>query len=223
MRGVAAGLLRVRRSSVMPNETKTMGDEITVQQGFPDELRSSAAELYDAAFGAKLAIAMPNPISRTAALKAGFNPEFSFVAIRDGEMVGIAGFKTGRGALTGGFSFRVLKDEIGFWGAIRAVLVLALFHRNRAAGQLLMDGIGVSPKMRGSGIGTKLLHSLIEYSKTEGYRSIRLDVIDTNPAARRLYERVGFVPVKTEQFGYLKWLLGFGASTQMECSLDAQA
>jgi len=52
----------------MPNETKTMGDEITIQQGFPDELRSSAAELYDAAFGAKLAIAMPNPISRTAVL-----------------------------------------------------------------------------------------------------------------------------------------------------------
>jgi ribosomal protein S18 acetylase RimI-like enzyme len=200
-----------------------MGDEITVQQGFPNELRSSAAELYDAAFGAKLAIAMPNPISRTAVLKAGFNPAFSFVAVRDGEMVGIAGFKTGRGALTGGISFRVLKDEIGFWGAIRAVLVLALFQRNHVAGQLLMDGISVSPKMRGSGIGTKLLHSLIEYSKTEGYRSIRLDVIDTNPEARRLYERVGFVPVKTEQFAYLKWLLGFGAATQMEYSLNAQA
>ena len=200
-----------------------MGDEITVQQGFPDELRSSAAELYDAAFGAKLAIAMPNPISRTAVLKAGFNPEFSFVAIRDGEMVGIAGFKTGRGALTGGISFRVLKDEIGFWGAIRAVLVLALFQRNHAAGQLLMDGIGVSPKMRGSGIGTKLLHSLIEYAKKEGHRSIRLDVIDTNPAARRLYERVGFVPVKTEQFAYLKRLLGFRAATQMKYSLDALA
>lgn len=200
-----------------------MGDEITVQQGFPEELLSSAAELYDAAFGAKLAIAMPNPISRTAVLKAGFNPEFSFVAIRDGEMVGIAGFKTGRGALTGGISFRVLKDEIGLWGAIRSVLVLALFQRNHVEGQLLMDGIGVSPKMRGSGIGTKLLHSLIEYSKTEGYRSIRLDVIDTNPAARRLYERVGFVPVKTEQFAYLKWLLGFGAATQMKYSLNAQA
>ena len=200
-----------------------MNDGITVQQGFPDELRSSAAELYDAAFGAKLAIAMPNPISRTAVLKAGFNPEYSFVAIRDGEMVGIAGFKTGRGALTGGISFRVLKDELGFWAAIRAILALALFHRNDVAGQLLMDGIGVSPKMRGSGIGTKLLHSLIEYSRTEGHRSIRLDVIETNPAARRLYERVGFVPVKTEHFAYLKWLLGFGAATQMKYSLGTKA
>ncbi|MCH8499506.1 MAG: GNAT family N-acetyltransferase [Marinobacter sp.] len=200
-----------------------MGDEITIQQGFPDALRSSAAELYDAAFGAKLAIAIPDPASRMAVLKVGFNPAFSFVAIRDGEMVGIAGFKTSRGALTSGISFRVLKGELGFWGAIRAVLVLALFERDHVAGQLLMDGIGVSPTMRGSGIGTKLLHSLIAYSKTEGYRSIRLDVIDTNPAARRLYERVGFVPVKTEQFAYLRWLLGFGAATEMQYSLNTQA
>ena len=200
-----------------------MSDEIVVQQGFPNELRSSAAELYDAAFGVKLSIAIPNPILRMAVLKEGFNPVFSFVAVIGGEMVGIAGFKTTQGSLTGGISFRVLKEEIGYWGAIRAVLVLALFERKQITGQLLMDGIGVSPKMRGRGIGTKLLHSLIGYAQKEGYRSVRLDVIDTNPAARRLYERVGFVPVKTEQFAYLKWLLGFGAATQMEYSLNAEA
>lgn len=207
----------------MPQEIKIVSDEISVQQGFPDELRSSAAELYDAAFGAKLSIALPNPASRMAILKEGFNPEFSFVAISGGEMVGIAGFKTAQGSLTGGISFRVLKEEIGYWGVIRAVPVLALFERQQVAGQLLMDGIGVSPKMRGSGIGTKLLHSLIGYAKREGYRSVRLDVIDTNPAARRLYERVGFVPVKSEQFTYLKWLLGFGAATQMEYRVNSEA
>jgi ribosomal protein S18 acetylase RimI-like enzyme len=204
-------------------ELKIMSYEISVQRGFPDELRSLAAELYDAAFGAKLSVAIPNPISRMAVLKEGFNPEYSFVALSGGEMVGIAGFKTAQGSLTGGISFRVLKEEIGYWCALRAILVLALFQRKQVAGQLLMDGIGVSPKMSGSGIGTKLLHSLIGYAKEEGYRSVRLDVIDTNPAARRLYERVGFVPVKTEQFAYLKWLLGFGAATQMEYSLNAEA
>ena len=43
-----------------------MSYEVRIQRGFPDELRSSAVELYDAAFGAKLSIAMPNPISRIA-------------------------------------------------------------------------------------------------------------------------------------------------------------
>lgn len=200
-----------------------MNDESSVQQGFPDELRASAAELYDAAFGAKLSLAIPNPISRIAILKKGFNPMFSFVAVSGGEMTGIAGFKTAQGSLTDGISFRLLREEIGCLGAIRSVLILALFERKQVAGQLLMDGIGVSPRMRGSGIGTRLLHSLIEYAQKEGYQSVRLDVIDTNPAARRLYERVGFIPVRTERFVYLKWLLGFEAATQMEYKLGTQA
>jgi ribosomal protein S18 acetylase RimI-like enzyme len=117
----------------------------------------------------------------------------------------------------------VLQDRLGYWGAMRAMLVLALFQRKQAAGQLLMDGISVSPRVRGGGIGTRLLHSLLAYAQQEGHRSVRLDVIDTNAAAQRLYERVGFVAVKTEQFAYLKWLLGFGAATQMEYRLNSQA
>lgn len=202
---------------------RIMNDEITVQRGFPGVLRTSAAELYDAAFGAKLSIAMPNPISRIVVLVEGFDPRYSFVAISGSELVGIAGFKVAQGSLTGSVSFGMLRKNLGFLNAIRAVLVLALFDRKQIAGQLLMDGISVSPEMRGSGIGTKLIHSLIVYAQTEGYQSIRLDVIDTNAAARRLYERIGFMPVKTEHFPYLKWLLGFGASTQMTYVLDAEA
>ena len=199
-----------------------MNDDINIQREFPDELRVSAAKLYDAAFGAKLSISIPDPGSRVAVLAKGFNPTFSFAAISGDEMVGIAGFKTLQGSLTDGI-FHVLKEEIGLWGAIRAILVLALFERKPVAGQLLMDGIGVLPRMRGSGIGTKLLRHLIGYAKNEGYQSVRLDVINTNHAARRLYERIGFVPVKTQRFAYLKWLLGFEASTQMEFRLNTDS
>lgn len=200
-----------------------MRNEFSVQQGFPNELRSSAVQLYDAAFGTKLSVAIPKKDLRIAVLKAGFDPVFSFVAVYSGVMVGIVGFKTAHGSLTDGISFSVLKEKLGYWGAIRAALVLALLERKQVTGQLLMDGISVSSKMRGRGIGTKLLHRLIEYAQNEGYRSVRLDVIDTNPAAQRLYERVGFVPVKTDKFACLKWLLGFGAATQMEYSLNGGA
>lgn len=200
-----------------------MNHEITIQQGFPDELRHSAAELYDAAFGAKLSIAMPNTASRISVLKKAIDPSYSFVAMSDGQLVGIAGFKTVHGSLTSGISFRLLKNTLGLLGAARAILVLSLFIRKLTDGQLLMDGIAVSPKMRGGGIGTKLLHRLKQYARNEGYRSLRLDVIDTNPAARRLYERDGFVPVRTERFAYLRWLLGFGAAIQMEYNLNAGA
>ena len=82
---------------------------------------------------------MPNRSSRIAVLTEGFTPTFSFVAIRGCELVGIAGFKTARGSLTGGISFRVLKTKLGLLGTLRAVLVLTLFQRKQIADQLLMD------------------------------------------------------------------------------------
>lgn len=209
---------------VMPQKMlPEMSDAITFQQGFPDELRLDAAELYDAAFGAKLSIAIPNKDSRLAVLREAFNPSSCFVAMSGGELVGIAGFKTTTGSLTGGMMFGELLAQLGLMKALRASLILALFERKLTKGELLMDGISVSPKMRGSGIGSSLLRQLIEYARIGGYRTLRLDVIDTNPSARRLYERLGFVATNTAKLGYLRWLLGFGAATTMEYDVRAGA
>lgn len=196
----------------MPPE---MSDAITFQLGFPDELRLDAAELYDAAFGAKLSIAIPDKDSRLAVLRKAFDPSSCFVAMSGGELVGIAGFKTTTGSLTGGMTLGELRAQVGLTKALRASLIFALFERKLTKGELLMDGISVSPKMRGSGIGSALLRKLMEYARVGGYRTLRLDVIDTNPSARRLYERLGFVATSTAKFGYLRWLLGFGAATTM--------
>ncbi len=193
-----------------------MDNTTQIKTGFSDGQRTKAAELYDAAFGAKLRIAIPDNAARLAILRDGFNPKFAIVALSQGELVGIAGFKTGQGSLTGGIGFGLLKRELGWIGAVRAILVLLLFEREYSPGQLLMDGISVSPKMRGSGIGSKLLHRVIAYAQEQGFGSVRLDVIDTNPAAKRLYERVGFTVVDVDNFPYLKFLLGFSASVQMQ-------
>jgi hypothetical protein len=41
-------------------------------------------------------------------------------------------------------------------------------------------------------------------------------VVDTNPRARKLYEREGYVAVRTEATPYLRRMMGFGAVTTME-------
>jgi ribosomal protein S18 acetylase RimI-like enzyme len=120
-------------------------------------------------------------------------------------------------------TFAKLRLKLGLLKALRASLILALFERKLAKGELLMDGISVSPQMRGSGVGSSLLRHLIEYARIGGYRTLRLDVIDTNPSARRLYERLGFVATSTARLGYLRWLLGFGAATKMEYNVRAEA
>lgn len=60
------------------------------------------------------------------------------------------------------------------------------------AGEHYIDSIGVHPEWQGKGMGGQLLRYLIaEYVEKQGL-TLGLLVEKTNPAARRLYEKVGF-------------------------------
>lgn len=60
-------------------------------------------------------------------------------------------------------------------------------------------GMYVAPRLRGNGAGKALLAEVIRLAKTDpGLRSILLSVSETQPAARRLYESMGFVHYGTE-------------------------
>ncbi len=192
-----------------------MIDEIKYQFGIPESLRNDAAQLYDIAFGAKFSVAVRNQEKRLLLLADSLLLPFSGAAIANGNLAGLAGFQTPQGAFTKGMTSRKLFQHLGLLSGSWAAMVFSLYERQPQESELLMDGIAVKQDMRGKGIGTKLLDELKRYARENGYSHIRLDVIDTNPAARRLYERQGFIPTRTEQFGYLRRLLGFGASTTM--------
>ena len=192
-----------------------MDDAIKYQLGIPESLRADAALLFDEAFGAKFAIAIADRDKRLALLKDSLSLTYAIAAIQDDKLVGLAGFQTPTGSLTDGITLEKLRKHLGIFGGLWAAVLLSLYEREAQEGKLLMDGIVVNQKMRGYGIGTKLLNEMKEYASVEGYSCIRLDVIDTNPGARRLYEKQGFMPTKSESFEYLRSLLGFGASTTM--------
>ncbi|WP_293932587.1 GNAT family N-acetyltransferase [Sphingobacterium sp. UBA6645] len=60
------------------------------------------------------------------------------------------------------------------------------------AGEYYIDCIGVNPSQQGKGIGTKILHFLIdEYVEKQGI-TLGLLVDEINPNAKKLYERIGF-------------------------------
>ena len=188
--------------------------------GFDDSQRARVAALYDEAFGAKLSVAIPDRDARVALVAATLDPSCAFVAVDDDRLVGIAGFHAADRSLTGELGLRDLFGRLGVLAGIRAAAVLSLYDRKPRAGQLLMDGIAVDASARGRGVGTRLLEAVREHGRALGCDSIRLDVIDTNPAARRLYERVGFVATRTERFEFLRRWLGFGASTEMVLRLS---
>lgn len=59
------------------------------------------------------------------------------------------------------------------------------------------------------------IHAVFDFARKRGMRAVRLDVVDTNPDARRLYERLGFAPVRTRRCPYLFRRMGFSAFTTM--------
>jgi len=177
---------------------------ITVSVGIPCEMRDSAAQLYDIAFGEKIALAIPNRQERLTILAKSMHLEFSIGAFDGKRLVGLAGFSTPEGSLTSGIDYRGLLSELGWLKGNRAAVVFSLYHREAKEGELLMDGIAVDPAYRGQGVGTQLFTRLIQLCSTEKFSSIRLDVVDTNSAARRLYERLGFCEQATERFEFLR-------------------
>jgi len=75
-----------------------------------------------------------------------------------------------------------------------------LFPRDRPGFGFVDEGtpelaIAVVPNVRGKGVGTALLTSLLERARADGYRAISLSVDRANAGAVELYERYGFEQV----------------------------
>ncbi|MCV0427122.1 MAG: GNAT family N-acetyltransferase [Roseibium sp.] len=196
-----------------------MPSEFQIERGFPEDQRAVAGRLFWQAFRGKLGKVLAPEVKALQLCERLLNPEFALSALaEDGELLGMAGFKTSEGALVDG-TLDDLRSVYGLWGGFWRGFVLDLLERETSPDQLLMDGIFVSANARGQGIGRALLEAVCEEATQQGLSSVRLDVIDTNPRARALYERAGFEAVSTEQTGPFKHLFGFSEATRMERQL----
>jgi ribosomal protein S18 acetylase RimI-like enzyme len=194
--------------------------EITISRSVPEEYREKAVLLFEQAFGEKISVAVNNKEQRLDLFSRSFDLNFAFAAISDGQLVGIAGFSIDGKSLTSKLEYADLIKTLGIVKGNWAALILSMFKRNANPNQLLMDGISVDENFRGQGIGKKLLNELISFAKESGFKSIRLDVINTNPRAKKLYEKVGFTEIKNDKYPYLKWLLGFSGSDELRYIIE---
>lgn len=172
-----------------------------IRKGFADKDRASVASLYVAAFKSKFV----NLIGKEPVLQKLFeqavDPAYCLCAYDEQDtLVGIAGFHEG----DNGFVDMKSKDFIATFGWLKgmykAIVVDAIFTRKpQSPKEFLMDGIAVAPNSRGQGVGTQLFDALMQYGEKNGYTYIKLDVIDENPRAKALYERLGFLETRYEK------------------------
>ncbi|GAA6191754.1 GNAT family N-acetyltransferase [Phaeobacter sp. NW0010-22] len=192
---------------------------ITISQGFSEAEKSHVAQLFWQAFSAKLGRIM-GPDARALQFFNGcLNPNFALVA-RDeqGQLLGVAGFRTDAGGLVDG-SLQDMARVYGWVGGIWRGLLLSLLERKVQPDVFQMDGLFVDASARGLGVGTALLEAVFQEAHQRQLDCVQLDVIDINPRARALYERVGFVPISEEETGPLVHIFGFSKATRMEKTL----
>lgn len=186
-----------------------------LHRGLPEGLEPAAAALYWQAFQGKLSRLMGPDARALAFFTQTLNRDAMIAATEDGVLLGIAAFKQGQG-----FSKAGLGDLFAHYGigALWRLGPLALLERDAPEGVLQMDGICVAEAARGKGVGSALFAELFAMAAEQGYHAVTLDVIDSNPRAKALYERLGFVDQGTHSAWPLRRLLGIQSATRMQCA-----
>ena len=189
--------------------------EIRIVIGFEPRHRHAAAQLYWDAFGLKLEHVIGPRSEGVSLIERTLAPDRAIAAFQGDILVGLAGFHLDGRALTE-ITARNIIGEFGLLRSFRRLIWAAALERSPAPDELLMDGIVVRADRRGHGVGTRLMMRMFDLALEHQKRVVRLDVVDTNPAARRLYQGLGFVEVRTEQVPFLRRMMGFSAATTME-------
>lgn len=109
-------------------------------------------------------------------------------------------------------SFVPLMKLIKLFGLVRGLILNFIVNSPvKSSTTLKIDLLGVSPEARGKGVGSHLIEATFDLAKEKGYGITELEVVDTNPKAKKLYERSGFKTVKTVSMHGFTNRAGFNA------------
>lgn len=127
--------------------------------------------------------------------KGQFSHTQHTVITEDDQVVGCGRLYDNAGAMSQLLSS--LKQIVAFYGLLKSTEVI---HRGLQVEQVIespqpgiayISNLGVHPQ--GKGLGSRLLQHFIERAQSEDFEKVALDVADSNPQARALYQRIGFV------------------------------
>ncbi len=185
--------------------------------GFKEEDCRVAAQLYAQAFKRKFENLIGDEENVSALLERGINPNYCLACYHEDELVGLAGFHISHHSLIKLNLFDFIQQFGLIKGLFKGILSRLVFYRKTAPkNELLMDGIAVHEDFRGQGIGSHLFDELFSWTKAQGYEAIHLDVIDENPKAKVLYERLGFKETSYEKVPYfIEKIIGVSGVTHM--------
>lgn len=191
-----------------------IGSQVEIRRGLPDAYRQQAAEILYDSFRRKYQVILGSEAHGVAVLEKDLIANYILVALYQGELVGLAGIEYG-----GGRYMRprvaTFAQEYGWLRGRLMVIASVVFFAPCHQEEMHVAAVAVRADLRGQGIGTRLLEASFELARREGLRAARLEVVDTNPDAQRLYERLGFRAIKVKHYPFVRNRMGLSAATTM--------
>lgn len=188
--------------------------DVVIVDGLPASHRQAAAQLYWQAFGPKLNRVLGPERRALQFVAQAIRADHVLAAVEGDRLLGICGFKTAQGAFVSA-NARTMRDSYGVMGSAWRRYALGLLVQDTDNTRFLIDGLCVAEGARDRGIGSVLIESVCKLAHDRGYSAIRLDVVDSNHDARRLYKRRGFRAVGLQSARAAAPLFGFAATITM--------
>ncbi len=187
---------------------------ITTGSGWRGDRRTLAALLYEG-YARKAAALHVDRDEAVAILAEALELDRCLIAANGGLPVGVVGLVEGR-ARALDFPLVLVRRHFGLVRAVAYSLLLSVRKWSRPAeGELMFEALAVSPHDRNRGIGTRLVEHVERYAREKGYRSVGLEVTDSNSTAIRLYSRLGYTIVKTRRYPFVASRAGFSGNHYM--------
>ncbi|MCX7022763.1 MAG: GNAT family N-acetyltransferase [bacterium] len=189
-------------------------DAVVIWYGLRDDERLRAAEIYYEAFGGQQCIVLGSSKTAIPTLAKEFTGTAVFLAQYRGETVGLIGMKFLKEDYICIRPLTLVRTFGWIAGLIRFFLWRLMDQRTPKRG-LLLDSIAVDGRFRSLGIGRRLIIAVFDLARNRGLTEVALQVVDTNPRAQNLYERLGFTADRTYRVPFMRSIMGFSAYTVM--------
>ncbi|OQY43143.1 MAG: hypothetical protein B6242_15285 [Anaerolineaceae bacterium 4572_78] len=171
--------------------------QINYLDHLPGEFRASAVRLFIVALRDKFVPVFGNDKRVQYVLENSLDPTHCITAICDEKLVGLIAIGDSKGSFINP-TLKTMIRTYGILGGIFRMAGLTILHHSTDSDELYIDGVAVVTEMRGKGVGSQLFAKLEHKAIKDGIQTISLAVINTNPRAEALYERLGFVSIKRD-------------------------
>lgn len=203
-----------------------------MSQDATGKLRQEIAEILYDSFAQKinyLWIITKDKEKAVRIIKKHMNLDLCFIKWQEGKVAGVASIETKESGNFIDIPLKTFIKEFSFFAGIFRYLAYQIYKDKQVkmnSKRIHLDLVAVNQEMRGQGIGSSLLQAAYQLGKRLGKTEIVLEVVDSNPRAKKLYEKQGFVEENFEDFsgflGLFTKKAGFQGVSTMVFDLNRQ-